>query len=200
MSFSDNPISYLSRMMWKFSKGNRSKVVLVIFLSTIANTIFFVEPLIIAKVLNIIQLEGVTQSNIGLILLILSSYLFINIGFWIFHGPARVLEISNAFIVRAQYKQYLLDGTMDLPAKWHTNHHSGDTIDKIEKGTNALYIFSSEYFLIVESIIKIIGSYIALTYFNIHSWNRIDDPNPRGRNKLRKDDGRPNCDIKWPRP
>lgn len=169
MSFSDNPISYLSRMMWKFSKGNRSKVVLVIFLSTIANTIFFVEPLIIAKVLNIIQLEGVTQSNIGLILLILSSYLFINIGFWIFHGPARVLEISNAFIVRAQYKQYLLDGTMDLPAKWHTNHHSGDTIDKIEKGTNALYIFSSEYFLIVESIIKLIGSYIALTYFNIHS-------------------------------
>lgn len=169
MSFSDNPISYLSRMMWKFSQGNRSKLVLALCMFTIANSIYFVEPLIIAKVLNIIQVEGVTSTNIGLILLILSSYLFINIGFWIFHGPARVLEITNAFIVRAQYKQYLLEGTMDLPAKWHTNHHSGDTIDKIEKGTQALYSFSSEYFLIVESVIKLIGSYIALTYFNVHS-------------------------------
>ena len=41
-------------------------------------------------------------------------------------------ENENAFVAKVNYRKYLLDGTMDLPASWHADHHSGDTIDKIE--------------------------------------------------------------------
>jgi ABC-type multidrug transport system fused ATPase/permease subunit len=65
------------------------------------------------------------------------ALLFSSLFFWAFHGPARVLEIYNAFKVRRNYRYKLLEGVMNLPLDWHTEHHSGDTIDKVEKGTSS---------------------------------------------------------------
>jgi len=129
----------------------------------------FFEPLIIGYVLNIIQEKGVTDVTIGPIIKAIGLYILLYFGFWAFHGPARVIEITNAFIVRANYKKFLLEGTLDLPPQWHTDHHSGNTIDKIEKGTIALFNFSEETFLIVESMVRLVSSYIALVYFNVHA-------------------------------
>jgi len=71
--------------------------------------------------------------------------------------------------MRANYKNYLLEGTLSLPASWHPDHHSGDSIDKIEKATNALFQFASVTFEIIETTLMLIGSYLALVYFNLHS-------------------------------
>ncbi|MFH1173421.1 MAG: ABC transporter ATP-binding protein [bacterium] len=56
-----------------------------------------------------------------------------------------------------------------MPPEWHTDHHSGDTIDKIEKGTSSIYRFASQGFEVVETIMMFVGSYIALAYFNFHT-------------------------------
>ncbi|MCK5594539.1 MAG: ABC transporter ATP-binding protein, partial [Candidatus Aenigmarchaeota archaeon] len=163
------PVIYLTRTMWKYSKGNRKQVILYFTMFIIANILNLIEPLIIAKILNTIQTEGLNAENINLIILYISLFVVLSILFWLFHGPARVLEFSNAFKVRANYKRYLLDGTMSLPAKWHTDHHSGDTIDKVDKATSALYRYSSNTYEVIDTIVKFIGSYIALVYFNLHS-------------------------------
>ncbi len=120
----------------------------------------------IGEILNTIQLEGVSRDNIETLLFLVFLFFLIDVGFWAFHGPARVIETKNAFLVRANYKRYLVEGAMDLPIEWHTNHHSGDTIDKIEKGTNALYNFSSGTFEIIQGVVLLVGSFLALIYFS----------------------------------
>lgn len=169
MSVRQNPISYLSAKTWHYSKGNRKNVVLYIVLCAIANATQLLEPLVIAATLNFIQDHGLHPENFSHLLWFLALLLGTNLAFWVFNGPARLLETENAFLVRKAYKTYLLEGTMALPVAWHTDHHSGDTIDKIEKGTTALYNFATDTFLIIGSIMRLVGSYVALVYFNLSS-------------------------------
>ena len=153
--------------MWTFS--NKRKVITFYGLFFLSNTIDFFQPLIVGKILNVIQEQGINESNIGFITLLLSSFLLLNFLFWGAHGPGRVIELRNAFNVHAKYKKYLIDGTLNLPTSWHTDQDSGDTIDKINRSTDSLYRFSSENFIIIESFLRLISSYIALAYFNLHA-------------------------------
>lgn len=169
MLWKNNPITYLTAKVWHYSKGNHRNVVLYFIFFIIANTALFFETIIVAYILNTLQLQGLTNDTFPKLLGYLGLIVLINVIFWIFHGPGRMLENGNAFKVRSNYKQYLLDGTMHLSAEWHTDHHSGDTIDKIEKGTNALYKFSTDTFLIIQALVRLIGSYVALVYFSLSS-------------------------------
>ena len=169
MAFRDNPIIFLSRKLWEFSAGNRPKVVLYIVLFIFANVIGTVEPFIIAKILDVIQFGGVTHENISSLLFLASLFVLLQIAFWIFWGPARVTEITNAFLARAKYKLFLLEGTLALPAAWHTDHHSGDTIDKIEKGANGLYRFGTDTFQVLQGVMKLASAFIILSFFSLSS-------------------------------
>ena len=165
----NNPVVYLTKKMWRYAQGNRHNVILYVLFFVIANSISFLEPLVIARMLNIVQEHGITPQSFHSLLFHLSILLLISVGFWIFHGPARVIENKNAFLVRANYKKYLIDGVMAFPISWHTDHHSGDTIDKIEKGTTALFNYSGSTFTTIQSIVRLVSSYIALSYFNLHA-------------------------------
>lgn len=165
----NNPIVYLTKKMWRYAQGNRSNVAFYAACFVIANSISFVEPLVIARMLNIVQEQGITQSSFHSLLLYLGMLVLITIGFWAFHGPARVIENKNAFWVRAHYKKYLVDGVMAFPMQWHTDHHSGDTIDKIEKGTTALFNYSGNTYMVIQSMVRLVSSYIALVFFNFHA-------------------------------
>lgn len=169
MALRDNPIIFLSHKLWKFSEGNRRNVVLFLILFFFANIVGTLEPFIIAKILDVIQFQGVTQDTIGFILFLAFLFIVAQFAFWAFWGPARVLENANAFLARAKYKMFLLEGTLDLPASWHTDHHSGDTIDKIEKGCSGLYRFGSTTFQVTQGIFKLLSSFLILSYFNLAS-------------------------------
>ncbi|MBU1177886.1 ABC transporter ATP-binding protein/permease [Patescibacteria group bacterium] len=169
MPFKNNSIIYLARQMWRFSKGNRKNVILFIGMFVISNSISFFEPLVFALILNTVQDHGLNDESLPLILSYAVLFIAIEVGFWAFHGPARFIEEKNAFLMEANYKKYLLEGTMNLPAQWHTDHHSGDTIDKIEKGAKSLREYASETFQMIDNVIRFVGSYLALTYFNLHA-------------------------------
>ena len=169
MKLYNNPAIFLTRKMWEYSKGNRKQVVLYVSLSVLANIVWNLDPLIVGWVLNIVQEHGFSSEGIRSVVLPLSLLIAIVIVGWSLHGPSRVTEESNAFLVRKNYKKYLLSGTMHLSADWHSNHHSGDTIDKIEKGTRSLFEFSENSYELIDAIIRLTLSYIALTVFNPHS-------------------------------
>ena len=165
----NEPVLYMFRKTWRFSEGNRLKVIFYLCCFIISNSIYLLWPLVMAEILNLVQTGGMSLDNLPKIILLLSSFVLITLGFWLFHGPARVIEHNNAFLVRAKYKKYLLDGVMNLPAAWHTNHHSGDTIDRIEKSSRALHDFAHDTYEVIETVVQLIGAYIALIYFNVHS-------------------------------
>jgi len=162
-----NPLAYLFRKTWLYSAGNRWSIVKYWTLFIIGNTFdMIVQPLVLAKVMDTIQKEGVTSANLGWICRLLLITLFIDVLFWAFHGPARVMERCNAFKAKASYKKHLLKGVLTLPLDWHSEHHSGDMIDKISKGTEALWNFSSDSFLIIQASVQMLICYSMLTYFS----------------------------------
>lgn len=160
-----NPLSYLFGKTWEYSAGNRKSIVLYWSMFILANLIvLFIHPLVMAKMMNELQQNGVHRENFRFILLLLGTSVCANLLFWIFHGPARLIERFNAFRARSNYCKFLLRGIMTLPLSWHANHHSGDSIDKIEKGTQGLYAFSTESFQPIFVIVRILVCYGLLTY------------------------------------
>lgn len=167
MRKNQNPLSYLLRKTWHYSGGNKSKIVLYWILFVVANLIELLPgPILWAKIINVITQEGITKQNIGLLFTLLSITLLIEVLFWSFHGPARLMERTNAFKARMNYRKHLLKGVMTLPIEWHVNHHSGDTIDRVEKGTGGLYSFSENSFLVISAVVQLIVSYAMLIYFS----------------------------------
>ena len=165
-TFLNNPLVYLARMVWRYSEGNRRIVVLYALLSALASSVWALEPLIVGYMLNEIQTNGFHGENARTIILLLAAFFSIDFIGWALHGPARVLEMRNAFFVRANYRKHLLAGTMALPIEWHTDHHSGDTIDKIEKGANALFEFNENSFQVIQAVVILIAGVSALLFYD----------------------------------
>jgi len=160
------PVIFLFRKMWRFAKGHRRWIALYLLMSAAANMVILTQPLVFREFLNEIQFSGFGDHNIVSLVLTLSLLLVIEFGFWAFHGPSRVIENIMAFRTEQQYRQYLLSGVLSLGLSWHSIRDSGDTIDKIEKSANGLFRFASHTFLVLEVLIKAIGTTIILLFFN----------------------------------
>lgn len=162
-----NPLLYLFRKTWLYSEGNRDKVVWYWIMFIVAESVhLFGQPLVMAQIMNIIQRNGITVANIWILIGLLMLTFVFELFFWTIHGPARCIERFNAFKARVNYRRYLLRGVMTLPMEWHVDHHSGDTIDKIEKGTNSLFSFSEDSFEVIYAIVQLVVSYAILVYFS----------------------------------
>ena len=164
---SKSPLLYLFGKMWEYSAGDRIKVILYLCLSIgseIVNT--FWAPLVMARIMNIVSTEGVTGGNIYHLVLITLLFPVGSALSWLFHGPSRYIEETNAFMARARYRECLIKGVMSMPLEWHNERHTGNVLDRIEKGASSIYEFSSESFQFLKPIIKLIGCFGAVVYFS----------------------------------
>ena len=163
----ENPLVSLSRRTWQHSRGRRGTVIVFLVLFVTAELVeLFIEPFLWARVMNVIQQQGITLASIRTLQWLLFLTVACSVTFWSFHGPARCMEKANAFRVRVAYRRHLLQGIMTLPMEWHADHHSGDTIDKVQKGSGALFEFSKDSFEIIYSLVELFGSYAVLVYFS----------------------------------
>lgn len=162
-----NPLTYLFAKTWEYSAGNRGKIVAYWSMFIVGNaTKMLAIPLLMAKLIALVA-AGIDSTALPLLIGLLVLRPGINLFFWCLHGPARVIECSNAFKVRANYRTHLLRGVMSLPMGWHSDHHSGDTIDKVEKGSVALHNFAEDSFLIIDAFVRLIVSLSVLAYFSL---------------------------------
>ncbi|MBU2028619.1 ABC transporter ATP-binding protein/permease [Patescibacteria group bacterium] len=143
----------------------KSFVWLVIF-SAIGNIIWLLQPIVIGRIFNTIQFAS-QKNQIRLIAYSVGLLVVLNVAGWIFHSLSRVLENRNAFLVRKNYRQTMFEQAMDLPTTWHKDHHSGDTIDKINKASDRLFEFSSELFIIMQNVIGLVASVIILSFYDV---------------------------------
>jgi ATP-binding cassette subfamily B protein len=164
--FSKSPIINLFSHLWEYSKGNRSRVVLFIVLETLASVIMLGTPLVVSFAFNNVQFASDDPKFLTNLILNLSLMVGILVLFWLLHGISRVIENKNAFLVRKAYKEDMINKALQLPLEWHKKHHSGDTIDKINKSAGALYSFSESTFLINTSLVRVFGSLIAIFLFD----------------------------------
>jgi ABC-type multidrug transport system fused ATPase/permease subunit len=162
-----NPLIYLFGKVWEYSAENRKNVRLYWTMFIIANSFsLIIHPLVLAKLFTTLQVEGVTRANFGFLIFLLSINLSVTLIFWGLHGPARCIERANAYRVRAGYCKYIVRGVFTLPLDWHSEHHSGDTIDKIEKGRQGIYSVAADSFVPIYAGVRLIVSVGMLTYFS----------------------------------
>jgi ATP-binding cassette subfamily B protein len=165
-----NPILLLLRRGWQHAGQYRPAAVLYTAIFLLAQVSYLAEPYVIGRMLNIMQTDLVHSTKSGAqVWSEVSFYLWIwfwlQLAFWVFHGPGRVLERYVAFHMCANYKKHLFDIVLQLPLKWHRMHHSGESIDKINRATNSLSYFFDNSFEVSYMIFRLFGSLVVLFWF-----------------------------------
>lgn len=154
-----NPYLNLITNFWKFSdKKHKNKLRLAGGMFVFANIVEVSKPMILALMLNEIQ-KGVDETLFPKIVFFLTLFAGATLIFWLLHGPARVLERTAAFEATKNYTNFLYEKVTNLPLKWHRDHHSGATIDRMKKSYEGLNRFSDESYLYIESTIKLVVSF-----------------------------------------
>jgi ABC-type multidrug transport system fused ATPase/permease subunit len=164
-----NPLWTVISEEWK-NLGNRKKNYLFyLFFFTIAGVITLMTPLVIGLIFNSIQQNLNSDEDLRKLIYMIFLLLAITAGFWFFHGIARALEQRTGFFVHRSYVNTKIKRVLELPTKWHKDHHSGDTIDKINRGSESLANFSQHNTSgIVYSILNIFGSLIILFFVDAY--------------------------------
>lgn len=147
---------------WTYSKGRRPTLAFYLLLFIGANILLLLEPLVIGRLLNTIQEITTIPNPLHQLGLLFMAMIGIQVGFWLLHGPARVMERTNAFHVKNAFTDRVFRIITSLPVQWHRDHHSGQTINRMRKAGGALKDFMSDGYQIVEMIMRLIGSIIAI--------------------------------------
>ncbi|HEY1214045.1 MAG TPA: ABC transporter ATP-binding protein, partial [Bryobacteraceae bacterium] len=85
---------------------------------------------------------------------------------WCFHGPARVMERTLAFHLSRNFLQEKYHQVLHLPVKWHQDHHSGSTINRVRKAYEALREFFDRGFMYINAASKFVFAVVAILWFS----------------------------------
>ena len=169
MAVRDWVIVFLFRKMFAHAGNRKGKVWLAIVLTALSQFFHALDPLFIGLAINKAQEIGLSKETLPIILMYVSFVAIAGIIAWIFNYYSRVLELRNSFLIDYNYKNHLLGGVLQFPLQWHSDHHSGDTLDKVNRATKALASFSDSTFLVFSMVIGALVSIVGLAVFNIHS-------------------------------
>src|SRR3989339_14830 len=160
-----NPIFNILKTEWIFLGKRKKFFLFYVSLFVISGTLGLLNPLIIGLIFNSIQETITSPEQLNHLILMIFLLLFIQIFKWALHGPARIMEQITAFHVHRNYTNSKIKKVLELPVKWHKDHHSGDTIDKINRSREGLYDFSESLTMtIIYAMLDIFGSLIILFF------------------------------------
>ena len=159
-----NPYLSLMKTAWHYARKEKKQYVFVYSLFILASATFAVFPLLYGWFINAIQKEGLQHLRYAW--LYAGAYMLLRLVQWSFHGPARVLERKLAFNLSRNFLQELYHQTLHLTVKWHQDHHSGATINRIRKAYEALKEFFQNGFMYMYALSKFVFSFVAMIIFS----------------------------------
>lgn len=159
-----NPYIALLRTAYHYARQERKKYILVYALFVLANIVYSMNPILFGWFIGKIQQD--TQQVLHYTLLYAISYFLLKLVEWCFHGPARVMERQLAFNLSRNFLMERYHQALHLPIKWHQDHHSGSTINRIRKAYEALKEFFDKGFMYIHALGKFIFSVVAMLYFS----------------------------------
>jgi ABC-type multidrug transport system fused ATPase/permease subunit len=167
---SSNRLLLIIKTGWRFAGRYRIAILGYTALYVLAQAAALLEPFLLGLMLNAVQ-NDLTQGAAGHaqlmhdVIYYTSLYVVLKLIFWSIHGPTRLLERFVAFKICYAYKAHMFQTVTNLPLKWQREHHSGESIDKINRATNALSDFYQGTFDINYMICRLIGTLVILFYF-----------------------------------
>ncbi len=160
----NNPYLSLLRTAWQYARGQRRRYLLVYGLFLISNLIVALFPILWGVFINEIQKQGMNILRSAWIYA--GAYILLRFLDWAFHGPARIMERNLAFDLSRNFLQELYHKALHLPVKWHQDHHSGATINRIRKAYEALKDFFDAGFMYLKTFSSFAFSFAAMIYFS----------------------------------
>lgn len=158
-----NPYISLMYIAWQYAKEMRGKYLLVYGMFIISNLLWSAEPMLWGWFVSEIQQNGLFVLFSSWVYV--GAYMGLQLAAWAFHGTARIMERQLAFDVSQNFLQELYHKALHLPVKWHQDHHSGSTINRVRKAYEALRRFFDGGFAYVNTLAKFIFSFGAMIYF-----------------------------------
>ena len=159
-----NPIAYLASRMWQCAAQRRRKVVITMISSALAMATWLCMPLVMAKFINRAQ-SAVTDGDLMVCAMLLGATVLVSMLAWTFHYPSRVGETVTSYFVRRNFQFNVLTMVTRLPMKWHTEHHSGETIDRLAKANSALTEFSDASFMVLQLFTRFVVALVMISIF-----------------------------------
>jgi ABC-type multidrug transport system fused ATPase/permease subunit len=150
----------LFRELWHYADAGRWKIVLYWTLHVLSYIGLLFQPYIFAQILNSFQgpQEKLLDSVIHWTIIWASIFVWYNIC----HRSAQYFVFNVAYRTKQRFLNEHYAIVTRLPMSWHTEHHSGDTINRINTAANALGDFSARQFLYVEYLMMFWGPLVAL--------------------------------------
>jgi len=153
-------IRRLYATFWHHTEGARGLVATFLAMLFVAQAVRLSIPYFFGEAVNALQDTGVQDLERALWCMGLTFGAAV-LG-WALHGPARVMERFTALRVRGRFADRLYAKLTELPLGWHERHHSGDTIQRMGKATQALFGFSQHQFVYLQNVVNLIGPIAAL--------------------------------------
>jgi ATP-binding cassette, subfamily B, bacterial len=155
----------LYRAYWHYGAPERGRMIGFTSLLLLAQGIKLSVPWFTGRAVDAMQGSGGADYaeaawNIGAIFV---ACLFA----WSLHGPGRVIERFVATGIRRRFTDHIYAKVVGLKLSWHQNHHSGDTIARVERATHALFNFAQTQFVYLQNIVNLVGPIVALFVLSI---------------------------------
>lgn len=159
-----NPYISLLQTAWRYARREKRRYVLVYAMFVGANLAYAMNPLLFGWFVNKIQFNS--TNILYYTLLYVGGYIGLKFLQWCFHGPARVMERTLAFNLSRNFLQEKFHQVLHLPVKWHQDHHSGSTINRVRKAYESLREFFDRGFMYVYALGKFVFSVTAMLLFS----------------------------------
>lgn len=160
-----NPYFSLIRAVWHYGVPWRATIVGYYIAYIVAQACLGVSPYAFGRTIDVLQ--NFKPERLSEVIFWLSVGVLVLLLFWLFHGPARVIERKVALKIQQAFRLNLYEQLTRLPLKWHQDHHSGNIITRLNRASAALYRFAGDQFLYIETIIKLMVSLAFLLWISI---------------------------------
>ncbi|WAC13234.1 ABC transporter ATP-binding protein [Dyadobacter pollutisoli] len=159
-----NPYISLLATAWRYARHQRRRYLLVYGMFVMANIVLAMNPLLYGWFIQSFQKDP--DAALDNVWLYAGGYFALMLAEWAFHGPARIMERKLAFDLSKNFLDEMYHQALHLPIKWHQDHHSGATINRIRKAYEALRDFFQNGFMFLHAFAKFVFSFIAILWFS----------------------------------
>lgn len=159
-----NPFLNLIAHVWRYGAPWRKAIVGYYAAYICAQAAYSLSPYALGRTIDVLQNFNPTRMReIFFWLGVEVGVLFI---FWLFHGPARVVERRVALKIQQKLRYDLYEQITHLPLTWHQNHHSGNIITRFSRAATSLRQFAELQFIYIETIVKFFTSVAFLLWIS----------------------------------
>lgn len=159
-----NPYFSLLKTSWQYACNLKKRFLLVYGMYILNNVAAAAHPLVYGWFINALQKQGTEVIKNTWVYIL--GFLVLKLLEWAFFGPARIMERQLAFRISKNFMEDVYHKVLYLPVKWHQDHHTGSTINRVRKGYEAIKEFFQNGFVYFHSLSKFLLSFVAIIYFS----------------------------------